>query len=450
MAEPRQKKRGSWLPKLILLLLAGGVVYWLFFSGDKSGKNIRSQAPVSIAAVTRKDVPVYLAGLGTIQAYNTVTVHSQVDGQLITVQFTEGQNVKAGDVLAKIDPRTFKAQYDQAVANKAKDEATLANARLDLTRYINLGNSVSGQTLDTQRATVLQLEAMVKADQAAIDNTAAELSYTVIASPIAGRTGIRQVDNGNVIHASDVNGLVVITQLQPISVIFSLPQQSLQAINAQLNDQNKLEVDALADDNKTVVDTGILELVDNEIDQTTGTIRLKATFPNQKNMLWPGGFTNVRLLLTIKQNVLVVPTVAVQRGPQNPYVFIYHPAKDGYVAKGAQKDAPADKGPAEEKDSVEMRTVKVNMTADQDTVIDEGVQEGEQVVTDGMAKLQDGSKVELAGQNKEGYGKETEGAKSDAVKPASTQIDPQKGARDSSGDAPSTEKKHRHKQEQQN
>jgi multidrug efflux system membrane fusion protein len=374
----RPSRRIFWL-FVLCAAIAGGA--WLIFGGhsgpaqnDKGGKGRRGgQIPiVTVQPTARKDVPVYLDGLGTVQAYNTVTVHTQVDGQLVDVHFTEGQDVKRGDLLAKIDPRTYQAQYDQAAATKAKDAALLENAKRDLKRYENLGDTISGQVLDTQRATVRQLEAAVKSDQAAVENARTLLSYTSITAPISGRTGMRQVDQGNIVHPGDANGIVVLTQLQPISVVFSLPQQNLQSILAQGREQGKLRTLAVDSAGKTL-DQGTLELVDNQIDQTTGTVKLKATFANANEQLWPGGFVNVRLLLTTRANVLVVPTVAVQRGPQGTYVF---------VLKDDEK-------------SVELRPVKVVMTEGLLSVIDEGLKDGERVVTDGAAKLEDNAKVAL-------------------------------------------------------
>ncbi|MBV8938800.1 MAG: MdtA/MuxA family multidrug efflux RND transporter periplasmic adaptor subunit [Alphaproteobacteria bacterium] len=371
----RRQPNRRWLWVVLLLLALAGLAFWLIpGSGKQAGKDHKSQpAPVAVAPAVRKDIPVYLNGLGTVQAYNTVTVRSQVDGQLIEVAFREGQDVHKGDLLAKIDPRVFQAQLEQALGTKAKDQALLENARRDLTRYVNLGNSISAQTVDTQRATVHQLEATVQADQGAVDNARTQLSYTAIASPIDGRTGIRQVDVGNIVHSADANGVVVITQLQPISVLFSLPQQNLQAINRQTAAQGKLKVAALDADNRTPLDEGVLELVDNQIDQATGTIKLKATFPNAQRMLWPGGFANVRMLLTVENQALTVPTAAVQRGPQGPYVFLLQPDQ-----------------------TVKMQPVSVGISEGEDSVIEKGLSDGDQVVTDGMAKLQDGSKVTLA------------------------------------------------------
>lgn len=369
--KPQRSRRWWWL--LLLLLVAGGAYYLLHKPATKEAGPKRAQAPVTVATVSRKDVPVYLTGLGTIQAYNTVTVRTQVDGQLVDVHFREGQEVKAGDVLAQIDSRTLQAQYDQAIANKARDVAALANAQLDYKRYENLGTSIAKQVVDTQRSTVKQLQATVSADEAAIKNIKTQLGYTTIVSPISGRTGIRQVDKGNVVHPGDTNGIVVVTQVSPISVIFSLPQQNLEAINTELA-THKLQVEALASDNVKVLDTGKLELVDNQIDQTTGTIRLKATLPNAKRLLWPGAFTNVRLLLNTRPHMQTVPTVAVQHGPQGAYVFVLRA----------------------ESNSVSVQPVTIALTVGTESVIEDPLPEGTQVVTDGMAKLQDGSKVTLA------------------------------------------------------
>ena len=364
-----------WLKRkpLVMAAVVAGLGYWLFFVGGSGKDHKKQDIPVTIAKAVQKEVPVYLDTLGTVQAYNTVTLHSQIDGRLESVLFQEGQDVHVGDVLAKIDPRTYQAQYDQAMANKDKDQALLDNANRDLNRYQTLGKSVSDQTRDTQHSTVHQLEAVVAADQAAVENAKALLSYTVISAPIDGRTGIRQVDAGNIVRAGDANGLVVLTQLQPISVVFSLPQQNLPVINEQINAGKILKVMAMDADNREAVDNGTLDLVDNQIDQNTGTIRLKSTFPNAKRSLGPGGFVNVRLLVTVREHAVVIPASAVQRGPKNTYVFLYK-AEDGTVS---------------------IKPVKVAMIQDQDAVIDEGIAEGDQVVTDGIAKLQEGSHVSL-------------------------------------------------------
>lgn len=375
----KARARRRWAILIAVLALLG----WLALghggkeAGPGGGKGgMRMQTPiVTLTPAARRDVPVYLDGLGTVQASNTVTVHAQIDGQLQEIAFAEGQDVKTGDVLAKIDPRTFKAAYDQAVAAKGRDVAQLENAKRDLERYASLGDAISAQTTDTQRATVRQLAATVASDQAAIDSAKTQLGYTTITSPIDGRTGLRQVDVGNIVHPGDANGIVVVTQLQPIAVLFSLPQQDLQQITteqAKNEADSKLTVLATDAAGKTI-DTGTLELIDNQIDQGTGTIKLKALLPNEQRQMWPGGFVNVRLLLKTLPNALTVPAPAVQHGPQGTYVFLFN---------------DADK-------TVKMQPVTVLQSADEIAVITEGLKDGDRVVTDGAGKLQDGAKVAL-------------------------------------------------------
>lgn len=334
------------------------------------------EGPVPVLAVPAKvaDVPVYLEGVGTAKALNTVTVRPQVEGKLISVAFKEGQDVKKGFVLARIDPTTYQAQLDQAAAKKAQDEALLANARLDLDRYTRLAasNSITKQQADTQRSTVAQLEAQVQADQAAIDNARAILAYTTITAPINGRTGIRQVDEGNIVRASDTNGIVVLTEIQPISVIFSLPQQQVAQVNAAFA-KGPLTVEALAPDNESAVDKGVLQVVDNQVDPTTGTVKLKAEFPNATLQLWSGQFVNVRMLIDTRQQVIVVPTASVQRGPDGAFVFVVQ-------------------GNGE---TVAVRPVTVAQQDDTQAVIATGLQAGEQVVTTGFAQLADGTRVRV-------------------------------------------------------
>jgi len=327
--------------------------------------------PVIAAAARRADVPVYLDGVGTTKALNTVTVRPQVDGKLISVAFKEGQDVKRGFVLARIDPVTYQAQLDQVVAKKALAEAQLANARIDLERYQRLvsTNSIARQQYDTQKALVAQLEAQVKLDQAAIDNAKAILEYTDVIAPLDGRTGIRQVDEGNIVRASDATGIVVITQLRPISVLFTLPQQQLGDVT-RASIHGELAVDAFGADNKTVIDKGLLKVVDNQVDQTTGTIKLKAEFPNAQLQLWPGQFVNVRLLIDTLKQVVVVPTAAVQRGPNGTFVFVVQP--DNKVA---------------------VRPVAVAQQDETQAVISNGVNADERVVTTGFARLTAGADV---------------------------------------------------------
>lgn len=363
-----------------LILVAGAVHYWEPWQvveqqpvkkgkGRRGGGSFNTGEPVPVLAVEARtaDVPVYLEGVGTAKALNTVTVRPQVDGKLISISFTEGQDVSKGFVLAKIDPATYQALYDQAAAKKAQDEATLANAKLDLERYIRLAttNAVNKQQLDTQRALVAQLEAQVKADQAAIDNARTILSYTDIVAPIAGRTGIRMVDEGNIVRTSDANGIVVITQIKPITVLFNLPQQELPQLTRGL----PLPVETLGA-NGQPFDKGNVLVIDNQVDQTTGTVRLKAEFPNDRLQLWPGQFVNVRLLIETLHRIVVVPTAAVQRGPNGTYVYVVK--NDNTVA---------------------VRPVKVTQQDDQQTAIEEGLHAGEVVVTSGFGRLREGEKV---------------------------------------------------------
>jgi multidrug efflux system membrane fusion protein len=324
---------------------------------------------VTAAQARIADVPVWLEGVGTAKARNTVTVRPQVDGKILSIEFKEGQDVKRGDLLAKIDPVTYQAQLDQALAKKALDEAQLANARLDLVRYDKLSsNVVSVKTVDTQRALVAQLEAQVKSDEAAIDNMRAILGYTDVVAPIDGRTGLRLVDVGNLVRASDA-GLVVITEVRPISVLFTLPQQDLPQIN-KARAQRALDVEALETDTDAVLDRGSLEVIDNQVDQTTGTIRLKADFPNTDLQLWPGQFVNVRLLLKTLEDVVVVPTASVQRGPDGTFVYV--------IGEGSK---------------VSVRAVKVTQQNDTESVIAEGLSASDRVVTAGFVRLKDGAEV---------------------------------------------------------
>jgi multidrug efflux system membrane fusion protein len=327
--------------------------------------------PVIAALTRRADVPVYLDGVGTVRALNTVTVRAQVEGKLVGVGFKEGQDVKRGDVLARIDPTTYQAQLDQASAKKAQDEAQLANARMDLERYSRLvaSNSIARQQLDTQKATVAQLEAQVRLDQAAIDNAKAILGYTTITAPLDGRTGMRLVDEGNIVRGADLTGIVVITQLQPIAVLFTLPQQQIGEVNRAFA-ESPLPVDAFGPDNRTVIESGVLKVVDNQVDQTTGTIKLKAEFSNSNFQLWPGQFVNVRLLTNTLRNVVVAPTAAVQRGPNGTFVFVVEP--DNKVA---------------------VRPVTVSQQDETRAVIVRGLGADERVVTTGFARLTAGSEV---------------------------------------------------------
>ena len=372
-------RRGSrrWLWALVILLLAGGLGYygWTNWHQKQARGRVRPDltVPVLAAAPRIADVPVYLDGVGTVRALNTVTVRAQVDGRLMSVNFTEGQDVRKGDILAEIDPVLYQATLDQALAKKAQDEALLANARIDLTRYQQLAASNAGskQQADTQRATVAQLEAQVKSDQAAIDNAAAMLGYTRIRAPISGRAGLRQIDQGNIIRASDSTGLVVLTQLQPIAVQFSLPQQQIVRVNAAFA-AGPLSVDVFGNDGKTVVDTGTLKGVDNQVDPTTGTVKLKAEFPNPKHQLWPGQFVSVRLKVETLKGAMVVPTSAVQRGPAGTFSYVIG-----------------------DDDTVKAKPVTVIQQNETDAVIGKGLSTSDRIVTTGFANLSDGAKVRI-------------------------------------------------------
>ena len=368
----------TWAGILVVCAIAGGIAWHIHAGKTAVGAKTPGFAPgemppVSVVAgvVAQKDMPIYLDGLGTVQAYNTVTVRARVDGQVDKVAFTEGQDVRAGDLLIQIDPAPFRAALEQAAAKKGQDAAQLANANLDLKRYADLlaNEGVTQQIYDTQQALVNQLEAAVKADEAAVESAKVQLSYTTIASPIDGRTGIRLVDQGNMVRAADSTGLVVLTQLKPISVVFTLPEQTLGKIQAHAS-LSELTVLAAQRDNTTTLGEGRLAVVDNQIDTTTGTIKLKATFPNTDLRLWPGQFVNVRVLVTVRKGSAVVPASVVQRGPEGAFAFII-----------------------KEDQTVDLRPVKVAQIEQGEALIEDGLRPGERVVVDGQYKLQKGSKV---------------------------------------------------------
>ena len=390
----RRRWRAAAAGTAIILAIAAGYV-WLYApqmlpaplaqyrqaqiqareAGAKAGRGLRGDAPVPVlvAAAKKVDVPVWFDGVGSSRALNTVTVRAQVDGKLMRVNFKEGQDVDQDFILAEIDSTVYQAQYDQAVAKKAMDEAQLANARLDLERYAKLTqtNSASRQQYDTQRAQVAQLEAQVQADQGAIDNSKATLSYTKIVAPLAGRTGLRLVDAGNIVHAADTTGIVTITQVQPIAVVFMLPQQRLAEVNRAFA-RGALSVQALGDDNRSVIDRGALTVIDNQVDQTTGTVKLKAEFPNADLQIWPGQFVNVKLLVDTLRQVIVVPTAAVQRGPNGTFAYV-----------------------AEDDNTAAVQPVTVAQQDDVQAVIASGIADGERVITTGFSQLTDGAKITI-------------------------------------------------------
>ncbi len=329
--------------------------------------------PVGVATATQRDMPVYLTGLGSVTAYNTVSVKSRVDGQIVQINFKEGQHVNQGELLIVIDPRPYQVALSEAQAQLFKDQAGLRDAKLNYERYKGLlqnSGAMSQQQVDTQQATVDQLEGTVRNDQAQVDNAKLNLNYTHITSPINGRIGLRLADIGNIVHSADANPMVVITQLQPIAVLFTLPEDSLPTVSRHMQ-HGTLPVEAYSRDDLTKLSTGTLLTIDNEIDASTGTGKLKAVFDNKDNALWPNQFVNIRLLLETRANSIVIPSAAVLRGPQGTYVFAVKPDK-----------------------TVEVRPVSVSLTQNNAAVIGNGIAPGDVVVIDGQDKLQAGSKVE--------------------------------------------------------
>jgi multidrug efflux system membrane fusion protein len=331
--------------------------------------------PVMTEQAIRADVPIFLTGLGTVQAFNSVLIKSRVDGQIVKIRYEEGKDVRAGDVLIEIDRAPFEAALALAQANKLKDEAQRDNARVDFDRYANLAKTGASTTqqLDTTRALVAQTEASVKADQALIDTAQVQLNYSTIRSPIDGRVGTRLVDAGNIVRATDTTGIVTINQIHPIFVSFALPADSLPQLRAQLKGDDVI-VTALSRDGQ-VLATGVLAVIDNQINPATGTINYKAKFDNGEDALWPGQFVNLRIQLAIRRNVIAVPVTAVQQGPDGSYAFVV--GNDRTVQK---------------------RPLKVGALNKTTAIIDDGLQPGEQIVTDGQYRIQAGSKVEVAAQ----------------------------------------------------
>jgi multidrug efflux system membrane fusion protein len=369
-------RKTAVLVALPAAVLAGAALYFFLAPGfEKKAVAPAAPTPVSVVAgvVSSHVVPIYLRGVGTVVAYNTDVVRSQIQGQLTQITFTEGQTVKAGDLLAQIDPSPYQAQLDQTVANRDRDQAQLANAIANLGRYTDLQSKgfASSQLSDTQKAQVAQLQAAIKADEALIKQAEVQLAYTRLTSPIPGVTGVRQIDIGNIIHPSDPNGLVVVTQVEPISLIFTLPEEELPQIQAQMA-EGPLTVMAYSQDDKVKLDEGKLLLVNNQIAQTTGTIQLKATFPNTAHLLWPGQLINARLLLDTRKNGLTVAAPAVQQGQNGRYVYVIAP-----------------------NGTAEVRPVTMAQISDGQALIDSGLEAGETVVVDGQYKLTQGSPVRV-------------------------------------------------------
>jgi membrane fusion protein, multidrug efflux system len=328
--------------------------------------------PVTIASVEKTDFPAYLFGLGSVQAFNTVVVRTRVDGQIDKIAFQEGQFVKEGDILAQIDPRPYQAAYDQAVAKKAQDEASVANAKLDLHRYVSLGEFATKQQTDTQNSTVQQLTAQIAGDVAAISNAKTQLDYATVRAPLAGVTGFRLVDQGNIVNASTQTGIVTIAQIEPIAVIFTAPEEQLQAIKAALATQPP-KVIALSTDGKRVLSIGTLSLINNQVDVASGTIRLKAIFDNKDHALWPGQSVSTRLLVKNLKDAVVIPDDAVQHGADGLYTFVVDPDN-----------------------KANLRKIKVSQSVDGRSVVDEGLTPGQRVITTGQYRVQPGSLVSTA------------------------------------------------------
>jgi multidrug efflux system membrane fusion protein len=376
-------RRWLWIVALLVIAAFG---LWYFRSKESTqaqgaggalhgqqGPGAEGQVvPVVVATARRGDLPVYFNGLGTVTAFNTVTIRSRVDGQIVKINFTEGQTVHQGDALVEIDPRPYQVQLEQAEGQLAKDQAQLQDVKVDYDRYQLLFKEgvVPKQQLDTQQAQVGQFTGAIKADQATIDNAKLLITYSHITAPITGRVGLRLVDMGNIVHATDTTGLLVITQLQPIAVIFSLPQDQLSQVLSKLQGK-QLPVEAYDRDDATRIATGKLLTIDNQIDTTTGTYKLKAQFDNDKGILFPNQFVNTHLLVDTKRNVTIAPSTAIQRGPQGTYVYL------------AQKD-----------NTVKIRPVTVTLSSGNSVGITSGIQPGDSVVVDGQDKLQDGSKIE--------------------------------------------------------
>jgi membrane fusion protein, multidrug efflux system len=384
----QSNSKSRWWPWLVLLVIVAGG-FW-YFRGRNSqadaagagGKGPGGAAmgapgsfvvPVVVATATKGDLPVFLNGLGNVTAFNTVTVRSRVDGQIVKINFTEGQYVKEGDSLVEIDPRPYHVQLEQAEGQLAKDQAQLKDVQVDYERFTLLFKEgvIPKQQLDTQQAQVGTFEGAIKADNATIDNAKLQIMYSHITAPISGRVGLRLVDMGNMVHATDTNGLLVITQLQPIATLFSLPQDQLPQVMARMKKGAPISVEAYDRDNTTKLATGKLLTIDNQIDTTTGTYKLKAVFDNAKNELFPNQFVNVHLLVDTRKSVVLVPTTAILRGPQGTYVF----------AVGSDS-------------KVKIHIVSLVETNGNVTGVSSGLGAGDVVVTDGQDKLQDGSKVE--------------------------------------------------------
>jgi multidrug efflux system membrane fusion protein len=385
------RRRNLLVIALALVVAAAGIGAWVYYDKTRGGEAAaQPQAkpgkgrggkggdagpiPVTAGAAQVGEIPIYLSGLGTVVPMRTVVVRSRVDGELVRVNFNEGQYVKEGDVLAQVDPRPFQVQLDQAEGQLIKDRALLANARIDLERYQTLfqQDSIAKQQVDTQAALVQQYEGTVRTDQAVVDNARLQLSYARITAPISGRLGLRQVDQGNIVHAADANGVVLITEVQPVTVIFTLPQDNLPAVMQRVKSNAKLAVEAWDRGFRTKLASGDLLTVDNVIDITTGTVKLKAKFANADLALFPNQFVNARMLLDTRKGVIIIPSAAVQRGSQGSFVYV---VKDD--------------------STVSVRPVKLGVSDGERVAVESGVADGERVVVDGMDRLREGARVQV-------------------------------------------------------
>jgi multidrug efflux system membrane fusion protein len=390
-APPPRDRRRIWIVAALLACLAAAAGIYYYYARTpaepaadsgakgkgkgKGGPNAGRPVPILAAPARTADIPVYLTGLGTVTPMASVTLRSRVDGQLLRVLFQEGQFVKAGQLLAEIDPRPFQVQLTQAEGQLAKDQAQLKNAQLDLERYRTLftQDSIAKQQLDTQAALVRQFEGTIKADQGAVESARLQLSYSRVTAPIAGRIGLRQVDPGNIVRASDTNGLLVITQLQPVSVIFTIPEDAVSGVMRRLKSGEKLPVEGWDRADKTKLANGTLLTVDNQIDPATGTVKLRARFPNDDFALFPNQFVNARMLIDTLRGATVMPNAAVQRGNQGTYVYVVKPDN-----------------------TVTVRPVKLGPAQGEVVAVESGITPGEQVVTDGADRLREGARVEVA------------------------------------------------------
>jgi membrane fusion protein, multidrug efflux system len=369
---PKRHHYGVWIAVLVLII-AGIVVYRLHASSvaAKSKESTPTAISVGVIGAQKRDVPYYVTGLGSVTAFNTVTVHSRVDGQIMKIYFTEGQFVKAGDVLAEIDPRPYQVALDQAQGQLAKDTASQNDAKVNLSRYQQLWQAgvIARQQLDSQQATVGQFDGSIQSDKAQIDNEKLQLTYCRITSPISGRVGLRLVDSGNIVHAADTNGILVITQVQPVAVIFTLPEDSLPQVVAEMK-KRTLAVEAYSRDDNTKLAEGKLLTIDNQIDQTTGTVKLKSQFDNHDQSLWPNQFVNARLFLNVRKDAIVIPTAAIQSGAQGSFVYVV----------GSDNKA-------------QVQSIQTDFAEGNISVIRQGLSPGQQIVIDGADKLQAGSEV---------------------------------------------------------